>query len=464
MKRHLLIATSIIVAITSCNREETKVDTPIVHEETVWVEFTTGATTKAALQEGDGTHKIVWEENDAISINGETFTVTELSEDNLKATFGANVPVSFTDATEYKAVYPASAGTTFDAISISATPAVIVGGFDDIVAVAYSTDMSLEFRHVTSLIKFQIPSDFPVNEVTISTNEALAGDINVRMSAEDATPEIEILEGKSEITLKGTFTSGDNYYVAVLPGAKTNLTVRFNGYLAKSWDKVVEIGQGRVANMGTLPAPEECGWELYANNNDLKFYKDLNDIYVVKNVILTTSGKFKFHKGDDWVRTISANPTVGKWHRVYKGNDDLNMKVEGSYDVYLSPKNDVVCLINAGMDIPSYEDENKQYHILVEGDWTGLYTWSPSELYGAFANCLDNKSGYVTIKKDGQNDQSFSYWTIPTSENGKNFNFLFRKSDSQSGDIINVTLNADIPCYSNNGFNGSYSLIIYDIE
>ena len=92
-----------------------------------------------------------------------------------------------------------------------------------------------------------------MNTVTISADEALAGKVSVTMADEESAPAITEKDAVKEVTLTGTFTPGQNYYVAVLPGTKTNLTVRLNGYL--SWTKTATINQGRVANMGLLPTP-----------------------------------------------------------------------------------------------------------------------------------------------------------------------------------------------------------------
>ena len=250
MKKNLFVAAAMMVAMTACVKEadvNVNVEENVPQtEEKVWVEFTAGVETKVAINEGEGNSRyITWENDDKVMINGEEFAVTET--DGRKATFGANVPVGFTEATEYNAIYPASA-VKDGKITVNGT-----AGVDGIVAVAKSTDMSLQFKHVTSLIKFQVPSDFAVTSVTISAVEPLTGDVAVSMTAEDANPTFEVSNSANTVTLNGTFTAGTDYYVPVLPGTKTNLTVRLNGYL--SWTKTATINQGRVANMGLLPTP-----------------------------------------------------------------------------------------------------------------------------------------------------------------------------------------------------------------
>lgn len=407
MKKNLFVAAAMMVAMTACVKEadvNVNVEENVPQtEEKVWVEFTTGTETKAALQEGDGTHKIVWEVGDEISINEETFKVTEITEDGLKATFGAFVAADFT--APYTAVYPASAGTSFDELIVNNTPAVVAGGFDDIVSVAYSDDTSLQFKHVTSLLKFQVPSGFSVNTVTISADDALAGKVSVTMADEKSAPAITEKDAVKEVTLTGTFTPGQNYYVAVLPGTKTNLTVSFNGGLFETWKKDAEIKQGRVANMGVLSAPNKSNYGLIGVNgnwgptDDIAMYETTKDNFYVAYGVEVTSG-FKVRKAGGWddnynfgttsQTTKSANSIVG----VYTdgGSTDINV-ANGTYDIYFDRLKGQVYIMTPGkfykeatspatnstkysiIGTPNWDTDTDLYY---SGDniWTGVYTFA----------------------------------------------------------------------------------------
>ena len=356
MKKILFATAAIMAAMTACNKEEANVvETPAASEAKVWVEFTAGVATKAALVEGDGTHSIVWEENDAISVNGETISTTE---SGAKVTFAGEVDDDFLAAENYSAVYPASAGEDFNEITVKAEQTAVAEGFDDIVAVAYSADRSLQFKHVTSLIKFQVPSDFTVNTVTFSADEDLAGKVSVAMSAEDATPTITaVKEGVNTVTLTGSFEAGKDYYVAVLPGEKTNLTVRFNGYLSKNWTSTVNIQQGHVANANVLPAPERFTWGVVGQHQGwditkpTPMYKVTDNVYAVLDITLKHNGfKFAKHGLQNW---NTANTSFGAWkdfaepyvvtdwYQVYTnnlGDQNKNLGVSDwskKYDVYV---------------------------------------------------------------------------------------------------------------------------------
>lgn len=417
MKKNLFVAAAMMVAMTACVKEadvNVNVEENVPQtEEKVWVEFTTGTETKAALQEGDGTHKIVWEEGDEISINGETFEVTEIKEDGLKATFGAFVAADFT--APYTAVYPASAGTSFDELIVNNTPAVVTGGFDDIVSVAYSDDTSLQFKHVTSLLKFQVPSDFTVNTVTISADEALAGKVSVAMTDEEATPAVTVKNAVNEVTLTGTFTSGKNYYVAVLPGAKPNLTVRLNGYL--SWTKTATINQGRVANMGKLPAPVKSSWGVIGLNgdwgNDVAMYNDVNGLSVVKGLNIKSTDEFKFRVGN-WTKEVSGGLTAPDTKRANNTTIKSNITVstEGTYDLYTDGS--YYYIMTPGK-LPSAATAPAAITITIKSNDTSykcLYTWGAVAVdckYSANstwtvsvpANKLDEKVKVILTKGNG---------------------------------------------------------------
>ena len=466
MKKNLfMVAAVALMALVSCNKEEINnnvVEQP--QEPSYYVEFVASIADDADTKAFDAElKKTYWVEGEAISINGKKFEVKEVLE-NGNAIFENKEELGSGFGAPYNAVYPYSSGTSFDAVTVPSEQTAMANNVapEALVAVAQSDNNTLEFKHLTSLLKFQVPA--ACSEVTISSDNALSGSVKVT-SVSDKDVAYSDASASKTLKITGSFVTGKDYYLSVLPGTKANFVVRIDGYLSKNAESV-KISRSTIANMKTLPSAVSSGWELYVSDVlGVKFYNDLNNNLVAKKVSLKSSSKFKFHKGNDWVRTIATSPSVGNWHKVYKGNDDLSGVAEATYDIYINTVNDVVCLVKTGDSIPAYDNAHKQYHILIEGnDWTGLYTWSPSELYGSFNDCLSNRTGTVTIKKDGNNDQQFSYWVIKTTETGKVFNFLFRKSNAQSGDIKNVTLNGDIPCYSNNGYNGTYSLTTYDIK
>lgn len=414
MKKNLFLAAAMMVAMTACVKEadvnvDVEENVPQT-EEKVWVEFSTDAVTKAALQEGVGEHQIVWEEGDEISINGYTFEVKEIKEEGLKATIGAFVPADF--SAPYRAVYPASAGTSFDELIVNGEPAVVAGGFDDIVSVAYSDDTSLQFKHVTSLFKFQVPAEFTVNTVTISADEALAGKVSVEMADEESTPAITVKNAEKEVTLTGTFTPGQNYYVAVLPGTKTNLTVRLNGYLSKAWANQVNVTTGMVANMKTLPAPVKSAWSVIGLggdwSTDIAMYNDVDNYSVIKGVSIKSTDEFKFRKDGNWDTQIAGGLTAPNTIRD-AGWVNITVSEAGVYDVYVDKNNNYFIMTTGKLPSAATTPGDIEITVTYEGtDRDYLHMWSDG---GEVANNMKQTSAntwVVTIPKGDQQKRDYS--------------------------------------------------------
>ena len=262
MKKTILFMSAVaMLAAVSCNKAEidnssTEVETPSVNNLVEFVAYT-DVETKTSLN-GLATE---WEGGDMIDINGITF---ETSDVGSKATFTADEKPEV----PYHAGYPCSLvydneeqvegklGFNFDNSFVLDAGTLC----DDVLAVAYSeSEPSLQFKNVVSLLKFRVPEFIEdIKEIRISTTETLAGDIYVNYN--DATWTIdEDRESFNEIVItpgSNKFEHGEDiyYYVPVLPGKKTNLTVRINGYIAAT-GKTIEFKRNFIHNLGTLPAP-----------------------------------------------------------------------------------------------------------------------------------------------------------------------------------------------------------------
>ena len=437
MKKYFVYIASAVLMMAACAKEEvnTPVETPVVGE-TEFISIELNPATRTIL---DGTNTN-WSAGDAVGVyfKNESIGTLTLVEGSTNKFEGEIESALLLGQDKITLKYPA------DVTAVPTTQVAVAGSFANGAALLEGSVRLRDLRagdgatldNKTALLKFTV---------------AKAGDVTFEV-------------GSTKYTVTGCKTD-NTYYACVAPASNVSFVARIGGYLSKNASNNVSFAFNKIAELGELPAPQESGWELYGAGNQTKLYKDIGGVYVLKNAELSTTSKVKFHKGNDWVRTISVKPTVGKWHKIYKGNDDMTMSNTDTYDVYMSPTNDAVCFVKANSAVPSYTSTNIQYHILVEGtNWTGLYTWAPSEIYGNFNSATNNKSGNVTIKKDGNNDQNFNYWTISPDYSGKKFNFLFRGNNSQTGDFKDITLNADIPCYSNNGYTGTYSLTIYDIK
>ena len=272
MKKILLFMSALaMLAAASCNKveiNEPQTDTPSVNESVESLEFVayTETETKTTLN-GLATE---WEAGDRIDVNGFSYTTNES---------GAKVIFKLEEGYEgeapeapYTAGYPSSlvydnyndpdyAGSlNFD---FSNEHSLTAGEIcDDVLAIAYSeSDMSLHFKNVVSLIKFRVPAvDKDVNVIKFSANEPLAGDIAVNYNDGEPTWTIDGDESFNELVLipsSDNFIAGDDifYYVPVLPGKKTNLTVTINETVVATGISI-EFKRNVIHNLGTLPSDE----------------------------------------------------------------------------------------------------------------------------------------------------------------------------------------------------------------
>ena len=372
MKKNLfMVAAVALVAAVSCNKEglgdNSQTPSSIV--------FTAGIDTKTVLvpdTDGDATvnHQIHWVSGDEIRVDGVTFKTTD---SGAKANF--TTESAFTADNDYYAIYPASAGTTLGFVTVPAAQEVEAGKFNPsaVVSVAKSTTTSLEFKNVTSLLKFQVPA--PATTVTISSSSPLAGDVSVDYN--EGEPTWTAVNTVNTITVTGSFETGKDYYVAVLPGAKTNFEVRIDGYYSK-YAASVTLERSVVMNMKILPAPEICkygivgghqGWSIVEADLTKLYKVNRNEtLYAVKDIQLKNNG-FKFFKvgatswdiagnydpgkdtnsygvhtksnGVDYYKYDTENG--GKWYEYWTNSGDIGNKKENigvsnfnlKYDIYL---------------------------------------------------------------------------------------------------------------------------------
>lgn len=240
--------------------------------------FTAGVETRTTLvpdTDGDETvnHQIHWVSGDKINIDGVEFSTTD---DGAKAYF--TTESAFVEDNDYVAVYPASAGKSFDEITVPWEQSAVKGNFNSaaVVSVAKTTTTSLDFKNLTSILKFQVPA--AASKVTISADQPLAGTVKVDWN--NGEPTWVAVDGKTsnEVTVTGSLTAGVDYYVAVLPGEKANFKVSIDGNVSRT-ASTVNAKRSMVMNMGILPEP--IGEGIFINSSG-------------EYEISTESGLFKF--------------------------------------------------------------------------------------------------------------------------------------------------------------------------
>lgn len=335
MKKNLfMVAAVALMAMVSCNKEEINGGNDVVDtvKPSVTVEFVASveAETKTTLVGEAGNKRTEWVAGDAISINGVKF-VTEETGAKVVFTNAEELPSDF--AAPFTAVYP------YGADGVPAAQTAVAGNFDPkaVIETATSENYSLSFKNSTSLLKFQVPA--ACETVSVSSDTELAGKAGAYAK---------------EVTLSGDFVTGKDYYIAVLPGTKSNFVVRIDGYLSKNVASVT-IDNSTIANMKTLPAAQKGSWNIrgsFAESNwgDVPMYKDINGSQVLKNVNFGTNGKFKFYnESNGWSGYSSGNyfDKANNWTYI-SGGSGVDIPAKGKVDIYVHSNGWAFKIVDAG--------------------------------------------------------------------------------------------------------------------
>ena len=459
MKKNLFMFAAVaLLATTACTMEIVDVNSDASVESSSVV-FTAGVETRTALVPDNETknHQIHWVSGDKINIDGVEFSTTN---NGAKAYFTTESP--FTVDNDYIAVYPATAGMSFDEITVPATQEAVEDNFNSaaVVSVAKTTTTTLDFKNLTSILKFQVPA--AASKVTISADQPLAGTVKVDWN--NGEPTWVAVDGKTsnEVTVTGSLTAGVDYYVAVLPGTKTNFTVRIDGYLSRSAESVTPE-RSMVMNMKTLPAPIASTYKLMGISGDWNtgktFYEDLNKFLLLKSVTFSSKDQFKFCQNSTWGRPITF--AANKWAFTYDFPNDNMTGLNGTYDIWVDTENDAVCFVPSGNPKPAFNNTDKLIHVLYEAtENCGLYIQSPSSTEHDYNNsgAWGNYAAVVYMHKSVENNQkkyqNYCAFPLPSNAVGKSCKFTIRVWGDKNK-TYTLTLNDDTPFWGNSD-NGNY--------
>ena len=446
MKKNLfMVAAVALMAMVSCNKIENNNGGEEVVVPTIPFEFTAYASedaatsaetqqpamaqkvdTKASLVTVEGKPKTHWEATDKINVNGFEFTLDTKSEFGAGARFVGNVVENF--GTEYKAVYPSTAGT-WDAVTVKSSQKAKAGTFDPeaLVAVAYSnTDNVLAFKHVTSLLKFRVPADCEI--VTISSDDALAGTITVNGITADGV-DYTVTNGTTAVTVTGPFKINTDYYISVLPGLKNNFKIKLDNYTSK---EVPSVNPKRsvIMKMGELPTPTE--WEWFMTDGTSKRYMvkstKYTDLLVASKVSLGgTDKKFHFVNRDGTkkvgaydnnssaITDVDCQNQINSWYDSQSANTHdgyIYVTTSENYDVYFSTKDLNFLIIKTGVEE-------------VDTDWALVGTIAGQDLWNSTKHKI--KLNYILVEKsitiDLTNKDYFKFlknnnWTAGGADRG----------------------------------------------
>ena len=205
---------------------------------------------KSVLEvDGDGVGTIYWTPADEINVFYGTTSTHYVSQNTVNATTAVFSTTDIIGSTESASesiwgLYPYNPSATCSGSAVTTTlPATqygVPGTFDDdlFITLAHNNSTALKFYNVCGGIKFSLSRD-DITSITFRGNnkEDIAGDISLDFV--DGLPNVSVTSGVKEITLTpkagGTFASGENYYIILLP---SSLTGGFTMIFSTSTDEV----------------------------------------------------------------------------------------------------------------------------------------------------------------------------------------------------------------------------------
>lgn len=215
------IAAAMTLAACSSEDNLTTVNEP--ENNKVTMTFTASQEGEAGTRAGlnaENRSKINWSENDKISINGDMFTLSSGAGTGTGAFSGTTA-----EAAKYTAVYPYTGNETYDSeghylnVVLPSEQTATPNSFDPKAALmmAVSITKSLEFKNAVGFIK--VTPQFDCKKIILRAadkNVPLAGKGTLNYNS--GQPFIDFTNSNElsyTITLSGTITDGNDYYIAV---------------------------------------------------------------------------------------------------------------------------------------------------------------------------------------------------------------------------------------------------------
>lgn len=444
MKKILFMVAAVAFAMVSCNKEEitnNEIQEAPVSDIVFEAEIPMTKTTIGEA-DADGIRPVSWVVGDAITINGSTFTAKELKDN--KAIF-VTTNMDFAVAESYDAIYPATAGISFEAVTIAAEQD---GTFANAsISVAQSETQSLSFKNLASMLKFQVP--VACSSVTIESTAPLAGTVSVSFDEEGNPVLGEVSNSSNVITIKKSLVTGTDYYVAVLPG-EHQFTIKMENVVAKASEKKVTLVRAQLGNLKTLPRPDVNVYILASHLN----WSKANILVDGKSTAMTSatvSGREYFKATVPFntnanIKFNSGGTTSSYW-MVQVGADNEKITIGSDKYYRISPRGPV--------EINPADESTFGYSIFVfdqksKNQAPNLYVWEDNN---AFKNLYGgNFSSWpgVAFKNDSyykpannQNWKHYYYYEIPTALYGKSFKFIVNKK-GQTADLSVTKLAGDL--------------------
>lgn len=315
------------------------------------------AGTKTALSVEGTAGKMVWEDDDEITINGVAYVATPDPENPAQATFA---PKGGAEAEPVGGKYYATYACGYDAAQKSGVlPAVQVYNENSLASVApmyaESTGTELSFQNMCSLLEITLKGDAEVAGITLSSG-------NLPMSGKFIIDEegLFLTEEATSVTLDcggAKLTSdGVSFYVAVPAGSYWQLKIKVSDTDGKVWEivapKYAEVEGNKIYPFTFSPVFEEDifvngEYAVNAQGGKVKFVKGNlvydNGGYSIEGSQTGAGSLFGASEFDaidtkaissEPIRTLSAD----EWDYLLKNTDKVKLfELEGHSGVVLIP-------------------------------------------------------------------------------------------------------------------------------
>ena len=274
IKYSALVAIAAIAV--SCAKESTVIEKETIKDipmEPMCIQTGDESETKTSLNG----KTVKWTEGDQIAVfsnidysTGYNFPAADIDdEDGKTATFSGEVPAgtkSFIAVYPPKSVSSASASGAVVTIPSDQTPAEGTFGEELNITIAKGKKTpgtpnvgTIRFRNVCSYVKFTVPAYVSdVESVTISSDNAIAGNLTVNYTGDDPSSTIAA-DGDKSISMtdskSGSFGAGKTFIFVIAPGTVSNFRIDIKT-ASGNWTRTIRDGfdatAGKPVNLGTV--------------------------------------------------------------------------------------------------------------------------------------------------------------------------------------------------------------------
>lgn len=408
---YILLAVVTMFTFAACQTDDTTTHRPAEELMTFEAIAHTDEAAQAASTRAELSGRETWWNNDDKIYIYDGNAVNEFSISAENTFEGASQSAKFSGTAaqndSYIAVYGQGEWSVEDGVikgvKIPGVQRPAVGHFDDkaLISVAYTTDKTLAFTNLVTLIKFTVGSNNTVNDIRFSStgsqSPAFTGNIT---GIANGTPTLENDTDGSELCVATLLQKGDTAYAVVAPGTYETLTCTMMTKKIFTL-KDVTLKPGTIVNVGTIGEESTWGvkgsiWNSWGDAQYLLYNRpDANGtrLSAIKGVPGGT--EFKFVKGSTWIGGHDAT-SVNVWMSCDDDGGNIILPAEGNYDIYLNETTMFYCIVKAGDPVPA--DTKDRLFLKYEG-WAyngarfAAYFFESDETWVS----MERNVGYYTV-------------------------------------------------------------------